>query len=200
MQVTLDSATHTYTLDDGTKLPSVSEIISPLGPDFDAIPEMELVIDAAAEPGTVLHKVFELLLSSETDVDCPDAYAGYIAAIRLFLAEHTIVPLAVEQPMYSPTMGVAGTPDLLCEMDDALTLIDYKFVAQMAKTRVKAQLNAYRLMYEEQGVMPDKLLAVQFLPNGLYCLYPVAQDTTEWELCLALHRLKNKKHPKGAIE
>ncbi len=200
MQVTLDSATHTYTLDDGTKLPSVSEIISPLCPAFDAIPEMELVIDAAAERGTVLHKVFELLLSGETDVDCPDSYAGYIAAIRLFLAEHTIVPLAVEQPMYSLAMGVAGTPDLLCEMDDVLTLIDYKFVAQMAKTRVKAQLNAYRLMYEEQGVMPDKLLAVQFLPNGLYRLYPVAQDTTEWELCLALHRLKSKKHPKGAIE
>ena len=199
MQVTLDSATHTYTLDDGTKLPSVSEIISPLCPAFDAIPEMELVIDAAAERGTVLHKVFELLLSGETDVDCPDSYAGYIAAIRLFLAEHTIVPLAVEQPMYSLAVGVAGTPDLLCEMDDVLTLIDYKFVAQMAKTRVKAQLNAYRLMYEEQGVMPDKLLAVQFLPSGLYRLYPVAQDTTEWELCLALHKLKNKKHPKGAI-
>lgn len=200
MQVTLDRATHTYTLGDGRTLHSVSEIIAPLGPDISGTPELELALDAAAERGTVLHRAVELLLSGEPEVDCPEAYGGYVDAIRLFLAEHTIVPLAVEQPMYSLAMGVAGTPDLLCEMDDVLTLIDYKFVAQMAKTRVKAQLNAYRLMYEEQGVMPDKLLAVQFLPSGLYRLYPVAQDTTEWELCLALHRLKSKKHPKGAIE
>lgn len=189
---------HQYMLGD-TLLPSVSEIIAPLGADLDDS-DLELKLEAAAERGTTCHKILELYLNGDQEAEYPSEYEGYADGIRLFLAEHEIVPYAIEKPICSSELMVAGTPDLLCEYDGKLTVIDYKFVSQICKPKVKAQLNLYRKMLEEAGVFPEQLIAVQFLPDGLYRPYPVAASDAEYEACLQIYRFKNKKYARGKID
>ena len=190
---------HSYTIED-RPVPSVSEIIAPYGDDIPENSSQALAVEAAAERGTVCHALLESFLKGDADVEYPSSYTAYVQAIQLFLSEHDVLPAAVETPLYSARLGVAGTPDLLCEFDGTLALLDYKFVSQVAKTKVKAQLNAYRLMYEDNGVYVEALYAVQFLPDGAYRLYPVKIDDTEFLTALELHRLKNKKHARGRID
>jgi len=140
-----------------------------------------------------------MLLSGETEIEYPAMYEEYVDGIRLFLDEHSIVPLAIETPVYSEAMNLAGTPDLLCMFDDVLTIIDYKFVSAINKPKVKAQVNGYRRIYNDNGVFPDKLLAVQF-KRGKYTLYPVSIDSTEFDAAYQLYRLKNKKYGRGVID
>ena len=195
--ILFDAASHTYTVG-GYIVPCVSDIIAVYGKEIEEGDDLELVMDAAAERGTVCHKVIEQFLRGEHP-EYPDEYEPYVDAIRLFLAEHRIEPIAIEQPIYSVKNNYAGTPDLLCMFDGFTALLDYKFVAQVAKTKVKAQLNAYCKAYEEMGVYPEVMYAVQFLKDGTYRLYPVKYDDTELELALHLWRLRHKKHPRGAI-
>ncbi len=196
-EILFDADKHEYTVN-GKVVPCVSDIIAVYGKDIEEGDDLELAMDAAAERGTVCHKVLEMYLKGR-DPEYPDAYESYAEAIRLFLAEHTILPLAIETPVYSEVYGYAGTPDLLCYFDGILTLVDYKFVAQIAKTKVKAQLNAYCKAYEEQDVYPDQMIAVQFLKDGTYRVYPVKYDDEEIEVAVKLWNLKNKKHPRGKI-
>ena len=168
------------------------------GKDIDEGDDLELVMDAAADRGTTCHKVLEMLLKGE-EPEYPSIYEQYVEAIRLFMAEHTIVPFAIETPIYSAVYGYAGTPDLLCMFDGILTVVDYKFVSQIAKTKVKAQINAYCKAYEEKDIFPDQLLAVQFMKDGTYRIYPVKYDDEELEVALKLWELKHKKHPRGKI-
>jgi hypothetical protein len=197
-ELVFDAEQHKYFVD-GVEYPSVSEIIKPLGDDVDDT-DLELVFEAAAERGTLCHWVLEQLLNGVTEFEYPSSYESYIDAIRLFVSEHEIIPIAIETPIYSLTEKMAGTPDLLCYFDDVLTIVDYKFVSQIAKVKVKAQLNAYQKMYTEQGVYPDQLLAVQFLNDGGYRIYPVKIDNTEIKLCLQIYDLKHKKHSRGKID
>lgn len=189
--------THTYTVD-GTVIPCVSDIIAILGK---PIPEeLEAVFEAAAERGTALHKVLEEYLTGNYKYRYPAEYGAYVGGIRLFLMEHFIEPYNIEQPIYNEKLNYAGTPDLVGMFDGELSIIDYKFVSQVDKLKVKAQLNAYRLAYESIGVAIEKLYAVQFLPTGAYRLYPVAVDNTEFTACHALYQAGQRKHGRGIIE
>lgn len=197
--IEFDRERHEYRVE-GAVVPSVSELIGVYGESVEEGDELELKLEAAAERGTTCHEILARYLRDENEsVEYPEEYEPYVEAIRLFLSEHTIRPYAVETPVYSRKYGYAGTPDLLCEFDGTLTLIDYKFVSQIAKTRVKAQLNAYCKAYEESGVYPEQLLAVQFLKDGTYRVYPVKYDDEELQVALKLYELKRKKHQRGVI-
>ena len=189
---------HQYVVN-GQRVPSVSDLISPFSEPVEDT-DVEFAFESAAERGTMCHKVLEMLLSGIEDPEYPDAYEPYVEAIRMFLSEHEIEPIAIETPVFSEELGAAGTPDLLCIFDGAMAILDYKFVAQIAKTRVKAQLNAYRKMYNENGVFPEALKAIQFLKDGTYRIYDVAIGDEEISLCARLYALKNKKHARGRID
>lgn len=195
--ISFDAEKHEYIVN-GNVVPCVSDIIAVYGKEIEEGDDLENTMEAAAERGTVCHKVLEMLLGGR-EPEYPSAYEMYVDAIRLFLSEHTILPLAIETPIYSEKYGYAGTPDLLCYFDGVLSLLDYKFVAQILKTKVKAQLNAYCKAYEEQDVYPDQLLAIQFLKDGTYRVYPVKYDDEEIEVAVKLWNLKQKKHPRGKI-
>lgn len=184
---------------DGIEFPSISEIIKPLGEDIDDT-DLEMVFESAAERGTVCHSILEQALKGETEFEYPSSYEPYVESIRLFISEHSISPIAIETPIFSLADKMAGTPDLLCEFDGILSILDYKFVSQLSKSRVKAQINGYRRMYNEQGVFPDQLIIVQFLHDGTYRVYPVGMDDTEINACLQIYKLKHKKYARGVIE
>lgn len=189
---------HAYFVNE-KRIPCVSDIVGILGEDLDDS-DVELSVERAADRGTTCHAVIAEMLVGNTDVEYPGAYATYIDAVLLFLSEHSIIPLAIETPIYSDSMGLAGTPDLLCEYDGALAVVDYKFVSQVAKAKVKAQLNAYRRMFEDNGIFPEKLFAIQFLRDGTYRAYPVAISDVEVDACLKIRDLKTKKYARGKID
>lgn len=201
MMVEFIPETHKY-LVDGVEVPSVTQIVAPLGEDFDEADDfVELAIEAAADRGVTMHAYIEHRLTggAPEDFEIPDAYAPYADAVELFLSEHTVVPMLIETPL--PGDGFAGTPDLVCEFDGNESILDYKFVSTISKARTGAQLAGYLNLCEANGVFPALLYAVQFLRTGDYRLYPVGvhNSTAAFEACREIYRLKRKKHPRGAI-
>jgi hypothetical protein len=188
---------HIYKLD-GIVIPGVTDLVRPLGEDIDEM--QENAVEAAADRGVTCHKVLELLLGGETEIEYPDAYEPYVEAIRLFLSEHEIIPLSIETPICSERLRVGGTPDLLCYYDGKLAALDYKFVSQIAKSKVQAQLNGYMELLIDSGVFPEELHAVQFLNDGKYRPYPVSINNKWFVACYEIYMRKNCKHPRGRIE
>ena len=201
MIVTFDETNHTYTVN-GAAVPSVTEIVAPLGATMDELEGLlELAVENAAERGTTMHAYIahRLQHGEEEDFELPDEYADYVDAVELFLSEHTIEPLLIEQPLGGD--GFAGTPDLVCNFDGVLAILDYKFVSSISKSKVGAQLQGYLELCKQNGVFPEKLYAVQFM-RGDYRLYSVDIETTalSWTVCKTLYMIKTKKHPRGCIE
>ena len=198
-----DPDSHQYTVD-GVPIPCVTDLVSILGEDLSKPDDVfELTLEAARERGTLLHGYLEHRMDGGDPeaYEIPDAYAGYVDAIELYLAEHTFEPMLVETPLFSDCCGVefAGTPDYVGGMDGTLTLCDYKFVSAVSKTRVGAQCNAYMTLLAGNDCFPEQIRAVQFLPDGTYRIYPVKDDNTDFELCLQVWKTKNKLQPRGAI-
>lgn len=203
--------THTYTLG-GKEIPSVTqlvEIYSTAKVEEDS--DLELTFESAAERGTLLHGYLEHRLAGGEveDYEIPGAYSGYIEAIELFLSEHELEPMLIETPMYSDAMRnifgepmpFAGKPDYIGTLDGDLTVADWKFVSQIQKTKVGAQLCGYNALCENNEIYPEKLYCVQFLPSGEYRLYPVVDKSRDtFMLCLIVHQEKNIKHPRGGIK
>lgn len=196
--------THIYTLD-GKGIPSVTqlvEIYSTAKVEEDS--NLELTFESAAERGTLLHGYLEHRLAGGEveDYEIPGAYSGYVDAIELFLSEHELEPILIETPLYASDddFTFAGTPDYVGGFDNALAIIDWKFVSQIQKTKVGAQLNGYKRECENSGIYPEKLYCVQFLPNGEYRLYPVGDDGETFDLCCQVYEAKNMKHPRGGIK
>lgn len=191
--------THIYDVD-GIQIPSVTELCNIYGDDIDDI-FIENAIEIAADRGVTCHKVLELLLSGVDIqyIEYPDIYTEYVDSIQLFLTENNIEPISIETPIYSPEIMVAGTPDLLCYFNSVLTVIDSKFVAQVCKPKVKSQLNGYDKIYQANNVHAEQLLCVQFL-KGKPRLYKVTQDSTEFDIALQVHQIKNKTYSRGCID
>ena len=202
MNVTFDAERHQYYIDE-KPVPSVTQLVAPLGADYDE-PEddmLELTVEAAAERGTTMHAYIEHRLTGgePEDFETPSQYGGYADAVELFLAEHTITPYAIERQLGS--VSYAGTPDLTCEFDGEDAILDWKFVSQLAKSRVAAQLGGYLDLCEFNDFFPSRLYAVQFLKDGTYRLYPVDQEFAEkaFSVCVQIYTMKRKKHPRGRI-
>ena len=201
MTVIFDDVAHAYTVD-GVGVPSVTELVSPLGVDFDDLDEQaELAVEAAADRGTTMHAYIAHRLQggAEDEFELQGSYGVYADAVELFLAEHEITPLLVETPLGCE--GFAGTPDLVCEFDGKIAVVDYKFVSTVAKSKVGAQLGGYLSLCEANGVFPEALYAVQFLSSGEYRLYPtdIGGATVSFNACRFIHEIKTKKHPRGGI-
>ena len=202
MTLTFDAERHQDYVDD-KPVPSVTQIVAPLGTGYDAPDEdlLELTYEAAAERGTVLHAYIQHRLpgGEPEDFELPAMYAGFADAVELFLAEHEIVPFAVEMPLGS--VQLAGTPDLTCEFDGKNSILDWKFVASIEKSKVAAQLGGYRWLCELNGYTPDALYAVQFSKDGTYRLYPVDEEFARaaFSACWEAWTLKTHKHPRGKI-
>lgn len=201
MTVTFDEKTHTYTAQDGTVLPSVTQLVAPLGKDYDEPDDaLEGILDAAIDRGITMHAYLAHRLDGgdEDDFELPEMYQDYADSVEKFLAEHEIVPLLIERPLGAS--GFAGTPDLVAIFDGTEAILDYKFVSSVAKSKVGAQLAGYQTLCAEHGIFPEKLYAVQFTRNG-YSLYPIGitEAHTAFRLCRMLYEIKTQKHPRGRI-
>lgn len=203
INLTFDQESHTYFIDE-KPVPSVTQLTSIYGT-MDVYEDdlMELTYEAAAERGIIMHSYIEHRLDGgdAADFEIPDAYQPYADAVELFLSEHTIEPMLVETALCGEADGVAfaGTPDFVGEFDGVLSILDWKVVSQVQKTKVGAQLSGYLSLCFCNGIFPERLYCVQFLQDGTYRLYPVFTLSDTFYLCLSVHKEKTKKHPRGVI-
>jgi hypothetical protein len=85
------------------------------------------VLQAAAWRGTLVHRALHWWAEGTLDTETLDpTIAGYVAAGIRFHEESRLVVANVEQIVYDPVHGYAGTFDLDGLIGDELWLIDYK--------------------------------------------------------------------------
>ena len=192
---------HTYEYN-GALLPSVTQLVAPLGEDYDEPNDyLETVIDFAADRGSTLHAYIEWKLNGgeRDEFEMPSIYDGYADAVDAFFEEHSLTPYLVETALTDEEC--AGTVDYVGDLDEKTALLDWKFVSSIAKSKVGAQLAGYYGFCERNGIFPEYLAAVQFLPNGRYRIYEVGLEfgREAFAHCLEIYRLKTMKHPRGRI-
>ena len=155
-----------YVADDGTRLPSVTELINELGWNKESLfrwadklaregksPIMER--DAAARRGTQVHALIDWVEDSDDELTQPstslDADRAYQAWYRWRVTQ-SIEPLLREQPMINTMLGYAGTPDLIGIVDDRVTVFDWKTATKHRPPYLEhiIQVTAYAQLWNAQ--------------------------------------------------
>lgn len=124
-----------------------------------------------------------------------------------FMDAHHIAPIIMERPLWSPTEGYVGTPDVICKLDGELSILDYKSSkAIFAETRI--QLAALQNMYQEE--FPEQVIRNRWTVNipkdggdvqtETYGLDTYSEDLESFRACLTLYHFnrKNDKYQKGS--
>lgn len=186
---------HTYELD-GVTVPSVTEICKPLTADIAANAKPWLR-DAAAAKGTAIHELCAEIdiQGNADDTSIPLQYSGYVTAYLKFLRDYQISSwLAVELPIASKSIGVAGTVDRIGMVDAITTFVDIKTGSKIDKAILTAQLNGYL----ETTLQPDcnynhliastkfNLWGLQLMKNGKYRIYK-CESSPIFDILLQLH-------------
>jgi len=152
-----DPESHTYAVD-GVVVPSVTTLLEKEFPETYSRVRPD-VLRAAAERGTQIHAAIERF--------CRTGWEAYIPEISGFKALQEVYGFRVmgnEMPVIIFTDGepvAAGTTDLVLEMDGYKCGADIKTTARLVKDRLEAQLNLYRIGFEQTyGVRWDRLYAL----------------------------------------
>lgn len=189
---------HIYELD-GKVIPSVSEILRFMSREVYGDIN-KYILDHAAERGTAIHLATqEIDETGQCEIDT--IYAGYIEAYAKFLKEHEVRWHYTEKPLADGNKGYAGTLDRAGYVDGVFSIVDFKTVAAVKKSLVKAQLNGYHGLIKANNLEEvQKLYCLQLCKNGEYRLYDVKIDPSEFEACLYIHNSMKKKHGRLKIE
>lgn len=188
---------HEYQVD-GEIVPSVSEILRFISREvYGDVTQFRL--DHAADRGHNVHSACEQLDrfgSAEIDAEIEP----YINAYIQFRKDHKPVWSKIEHAMHSETFGYAGTLDRYGVMEGRLVIIDIKSSYKVEKALVTAQLNAYAILAEENGLPVIDLFVLHLRKDGTYKLIEVSDDNTSFMACLTLHNaLKKKSRKKKGI-
>ena len=135
MKIDFNEEKHEYSVN-GVKVPSVSEILSPLNADRygDINPA---VLRAAAEKGTAVHEMCEAIdygiFTSEMEDEMPPELEGYVNAYFQFLFDHDVYWEMVEQ-IVACYRGVEGEPPIYAGTIDRFGIVDGKAAVLDIKT------------------------------------------------------------------
>lgn len=136
--------------------------------------EANRVNKRACKRGTGFHKIAEVYIDNEDYKGLPEWTPQ---SQLMFQAAKTHMDSRLgniylqETKMYSERLGVAGTVDLICEVDNELAVVDFK-TAKSEKPEewledYFVQLSAYWGMFSEKtGVVPQKLVVFLVGENG----------------------------------
>ena len=148
-----------YTLEDGTRLPSVTTVLG--AQKKQAIMEWRKrvgeevanqISGIATRRGTAVHTLCENYLNNENvKMGMPDAYEMFLSIKPLLNRINNIH--YQECALWSKQLGMAGRVDCIGEFDGVLSVIDFK-TSKKVKTEAHIedyfwQTTAYALMYEE---------------------------------------------------
>ena len=187
-----DPLQHRYQLD-GQRLPSVTEILSPLT-DYSRTPAD--VLAAARVRGKAVHLAIEQLERGTIDWQLLDeTLCNYVLAWMRFKEDTGFQPEAVEQPVYSQQYGYAGTPDVVGLLRQRRTLIDLKATFAIMPA-VGPQTAAYQAAYNHRhpSAPAKHRYALHLKPDGSYTGHSL-EDPTDMAIflnCLTIHKWKQQ--------
>lgn len=133
--IAFDAATHRYTREDGTRVPSVTHILQATGValDFDALadargPATREAIEAKRALGSVVHADIHALDDGDLVWETVDPRsAPYVAAWQRCKDNLGLVSLSRERRVYHRDLGYAGTLDaIVLAPDGHHVLVDLK--------------------------------------------------------------------------
>lgn len=176
-----------YTLEDGTKLPSVTTVLGAQKKDAimawrKRVGEVEAnrISKAATGRGTNVHTLCERYLNNESLGDImPDAKEMF-KSIKPLLNRINNIHYQ-EQALWSKQLAMAGRVDCIGEFDGKLSVIDFK-TSKKIKSKIEIedyfwQTSAYAIMYEELIGSPiNNLVIIMAVENEHPLLF---QEKTE---------------------
>ena len=169
-----------YKTPEGLLYPSVTTITSQHGKDKiiewrKRVGEEEAnrISTRASNRGTKVHKICENYLNNEEDYartnpahihkTMPDTIAMF-KSLQPLLDEHVNNIHALEIPLYSHHLKVAGRVDCIAEYDGKLSIIDFKTSSKLKEENwIKGyfmQCSAYAVMYEERTGIPVSQIVI----------------------------------------
>jgi ATP-dependent exoDNAse (exonuclease V) beta subunit len=182
LQRLMEDGTRYYQVDDQTSYPSVTSVISFISRKKFADWRAKVGEEAANKKtkhattrGTRLHSVFEHYINNE-DYQSLDEYQVPLIqlmfkAAKFYLDTRLDNIYQQETPMMSHRLCLAGTVDLICEVDGELSIVDFK-TSEKEKPEewledYFVQLSAYWAMFSEKtGIVPKKLVVFLVAENG----------------------------------
>ena len=177
-----------YKTPEGLLYPSVTTITSQHGKDKilewrKRVGEEEAnrISTRASNRGTKVHKICENYLNNEEDYartnpahihkTMPDSIAMF-KSLQPLLDEHVNNIHALEIPLYSHHLKVAGRVDCIAEYDGKLSIIDFKTSGKLKEESwIKGyfmQCSAYAVMYEERTGIPVSQIVIMIAVDSEY--------------------------------
>jgi genome maintenance exonuclease 1 len=177
-----------YKTPEGLLYPSVTTITSQHGKDKIiewrrrvGEEEANRISTKASNRGTKVHKICENYLNNEEDYartnpahihkTMPDSIAMF-KSLQPLLDEHVNNIHALEIPLYSHHLRVAGRVDCIAEYDGKLSIIDFKTSGKLKEESwIKGyfmQCSAYAVMYEERTGIPVSQIVIMIAVDSEY--------------------------------
>jgi len=172
-----------YQTPDGKKYPSVTTVIA----DHNKIgldrwrakvgkKEATQITEKAATRGTSVHKALESFIKNEDTSNLnlmPFSKILYVNMKQELVRRVTEVH-AIETPLFSHNLRLAGTTDLVCKYDDVLSIVDYKTSLKLKKKEwvrgYYMQGVAYSQMFEEMtGKTIEQIIVLIGVDNHNFC-------------------------------
>lgn len=188
-----DPVAHTYEAA-GKRLPSVTQVLGILN-DWSGIPPA--VLEAARDFGANLHAAINLYNRGELDKASVDApLVPYLDGWEAFLDQSGAVVIASEQPVYHPSLGYAGTPDVVLDWNGRIVVPDIKSTHAVPRTvgpQTAAYAEAWWYTNGARGRRPERYCI--HLQDGKYQLHK-RNDPADWSMflsCLNVFKYLEKK-------
>lgn len=185
-----DEADHVYSVG-GVVLPSVTQLLKPIAPDFSMVPPD--VLERKRALGVAVHLACELLDNGELD-DLDEVLVPYVDAWQLFKQQTGALILLNEQRLHHPALMYAGTLDRLASLLGGVWMLDIKTAAEPAPV-YGPQLAGYTelLRANDKALRePIRRGTVHLRPDGTYRLHEYKQpnDLAAFMACLSLNQWK----------
>jgi len=123
--------------------------------------------------GTKFHSIIEQYLKNEK-IDFDNLHSNFKSLFSILRPELDKIDniIALETPLWSKTLGLAGRTDCIAEYDGKLSIIDFKASTKEKRARdidnYFAQACAYALMFQERtGIIVDNFAILIACEDGL---------------------------------
>ena len=187
-ELTFEEGTHTYKLN-GIEVPSVTTLMKPLSQRVYGDTDPELLARAAAR-GTAIHQAAENYAEYGIE-DIDPELSGYFDAFKRWWDKKKPVVLGTECRVYHKELGYAGTSDLLCVIDNQITLVDYKSSASVVHMLCMVQLEGYARAWDSHGLKIDRREILHLQSIGQYTEHVYPKNAECWKVMSALMTLRN---------
>jgi len=129
------------------------------------------IMRTAGRRGTRVHKLVELALSNKPLGDITDYGVLPVALFDMMQPALDKIDqiMALEQPLYSAELGIAGTADTVCSYDGVPSVVDYKTSSKIREDVERHMIQGafYASAWTWQTKMPiDQIVIIMAAENG----------------------------------